>query len=213
MKIIGAGYSRTGTRSLQHALEALGFSCIHFDTERLTDVIDSGDEHPDFHRYDDVDAVVDLPAAYFYRELMDAYPDALVILTVRDLDDWWRSVKSHLNFYGVTDEKRIIHRLGERFGIRRLREPRYDSFRRKVRNLAYGSATPHEFQYKKKYQDHNDLVMATVPPERLLVMNISAGDGWDKLCPFVGRPIPNSPFPHDHKSKDELATLNVKKSA
>lgn len=198
LKFIGAGLSRTGTLSLSNALEILGFKSIHFDTKRLNDILDGSVQQPSFRRYDDVDAVVDLPAAYFYQELMEAYPGSKVILTIREIEAWWRSVDSHLNKYGVTEEKRIKHRLGERFGFRPWKELSYDSFRRTLRKQAFGSATPREFLYKKKYRQHNDLVLATVPPERLLVLNIAAGEGWEKLCPFVGVAVPDTPFPHAH---------------
>jgi hypothetical protein len=84
LKVIGAGLSRTGTLSLCRALQTLGLSCLHFDQQRLNDVVEGRALNPNFRRYDDVDAVVDLPAALFYRELLQAYPESKVILTVRN---------------------------------------------------------------------------------------------------------------------------------
>ncbi len=76
MEILGAGLSRTGTKSLTRALDILGFTTIHNDRKRLNPVIFGIDNTPNFRVYDDVDAVTDLPSAYFFRELLHAYPTA-----------------------------------------------------------------------------------------------------------------------------------------
>jgi hypothetical protein len=198
LKIIGAGLGRTGTMSLHHALEILGFRSIHFDETRLNDVVDGSNSRPDFRRYDDVDAVVDLPAAHFYRELMEAYPGCKVILTVRNEDNWWTSIHAHFKQYAVP-EPRLRNYLGARLGVKAWLESDYHRFRRNLRNIAYGSPAPREFLYKKRFREHNEQVVATVPPDRLLVMDIAAGDGWEKLCTFLDVPMRNEEFPHDHR--------------
>ena len=96
MKILGVGLGRTGTKSLTQALRTLGFTTLHNDRTRLNEVIDGRDPAPDFRIYDDVDAVTDLPSAYFFRELLEAYPDARAILTERDTDSWARSYAQHI---------------------------------------------------------------------------------------------------------------------
>ena len=73
------------------------------------------------------------------------------------------------------------------------------AWRRRVRTYAYGSSVASEFLYKKKYVEHNALVKATIPQQDLLVMDICAGEGWDKLCSFLGAPIPSTPFPNTNK--------------
>lgn len=174
---------------------ALGLRSIHFDAVRLNDVL-AGAERPDFRRYDDVDAVVDLPAALFYRELMAAYPGAHVILTVRDIDSWWRSIAFHFNTANpIPEHPRLLHRLSAKFGLP-WRESAHDVFRRNLRNHAYGTPVAREFLYKRRFAQHNRAVVAETPRERLLVMDIPAGDGWDKLCPFLGVQPPDMPFPH-----------------
>src|SRR5262245_49667382 len=95
MRILGVGLSKTGTTSLHRALCRLGFKSLHFDDQRLNDVIVGTNDTPDFRRYDDLDAVLDIPAACFFEELMHAYPDCKCILTVRDENQWWRSIESH----------------------------------------------------------------------------------------------------------------------
>jgi hypothetical protein len=163
-------------------LAILGYETLHCDQERLNDVIYGADNDPNFRLYDDVDAVTDLPAAYFYRELVEAYPDLLVILTVRPEDAWWRSIEHHFNrAHPVTDPVR-------------------DEFRWRLRNLAYGSPVAHEFLFRKRFREHNATVIATVDPERLLVMDITTGDGWEKLCRFLRARIPGIEFPHENKT-------------
>ncbi|MFZ2031281.1 MAG: sulfotransferase family protein [Vitreimonas sp.] len=199
LRIIGAGLSRTGTHSLSAALELLGLRSIHFDTQRLNDVIEGSNQNPDFRRYDDVDAVCDLPAAIFYQELLAAYPESKVVLTVRDANDWYPSIRDHFRRHPVTNEMRLKFRLARKFGVDRgdFREADIDRFRRHLRHYVYGSTVPRELLFKKRYNNHNALVMTTTPKERLLVMDITAGDGWEKLCPFIGMDIPDKPFPHE----------------
>jgi hypothetical protein len=208
MKILGAGLSRTGTLSLHSALQVLGFSSLHFDTMRLNNVIDGSDTQPNFRRYDDVDAVIDLPVAYFYEELMLAYPDSKCILTVRDPDKWWRSISRHFNEHhpvilpGLSGIKQHVKAgIRDWLHISGRHEARdLNLFRIHMRNLVYGSVVAHEYLYKKKYREHQQRVMHTVPAERLLVMDIASGDGWEQLCPFLGVPIPSVPFPHENRS-------------
>jgi hypothetical protein len=207
MKILGVGLSRTGTLSLHSAAKILGFISLHFDTIRLNNVIDGSDTRPNFRRYDDVDAVMDLPAAYFFDELIVAYPECKCILTVRDLDQWWRSISRHFNEHnpvpppGLGLKRRMKRALRHCFDL-----PTHDAghdynlFRIQLRNLVYGSVVAHEYIYKKKYQEHKHRVMSVVPSDRLLVMDIASGDAWQKLCPSLGVPIPLVPFPHEHRT-------------
>jgi hypothetical protein len=198
LRVIGAGLSRTGTHSLHLALEMLGLKSIHFDTSRLNDVLFGANAHPDFHRYDDVDAVCDLPSAFFYRELADAYPNAKLILTARDVNDWYPSIREHFRSHPIANEMRLKYRLTKKLGIESwtFREPEIDTFRRHLRRNVYGNTVPREFLYKKRFVEHNERVKAAIPPNRLLVIDITAGEGWEKLCPFLGLPISTAPFPH-----------------
>lgn len=184
MKILGVGLSKTGTTSLHRALEILGCKSLHYDRLRLNDVLDGSNPNPDFHRYDDVDAVTDIPTASFYDELLEAYPDCKCILTVRDEDDWWRSIEHHSN----------VHR--------KLNDPEMDPFRTQLRSYIYGSIIAKEFLYRKRYREHNERVIRRIPPNQLLIMDVVAGDGWDVLCPYLGYDIPQLPFPHMNKTME-----------
>jgi Sulfotransferase domain len=183
MRILGVGLSKTGTTSLHRALGMLGFKSLHFDDERLNDVIDGTNRTPDFRRYDDVDAVLDIPAACFFEELMYAYPECRCILTVRDEDQWWRSIESH-------------------FGRSPVANRSVNPFKWDLRHYVYGSTLPREFLFRKKYREHNARVASRIPAERLLTIDITKCDGWKELCPFLGVPIPAFAFPHQNR-RDE----------
>jgi hypothetical protein len=189
MKILGVGLSKTGTSSLHEALLSLGYTAIHHDRERLNDILDGSNNRPDFRRYDDVDAVTDIPSTYFYRELLAAYPECRAILTLREVDSWWKSVETHFN---------VTYPTGGREDDP-LRE--VYAFLERLRNCVYGSARATEFLFKKRYVEHNERVRADIPADRLLVMDITAGDGWEVLCPFLGVEIPDRPFPHENKTR------------
>jgi hypothetical protein len=201
MKVLGVGYGKTGTTSLGEALAILGYKTIHYDRERLNDILNGSNPTPDFRRYDDVDAVTDCPSAYFYRELLAAYPDCKAILTVRNEDDWWRSMKRHLTRAHPIRRPTLWDCLTEKLGMRTVREDSYDGFQAQVVASTLGPLAPHEFLYRKRFREHNQRVIAEVPSYRLLVVDITAGEGWEKLCPFLGVPIPDRPFPHANPSR------------
>lgn len=186
MRILGVGLSKTGTTSLHRAFGMLGLRSLHFDDKRLNDVIDGSNAHPDFRRYDDVDAVLDIPAACFFEELTAAYPQCKCILTVRDELGWWKSMATH------TDRRPVA-------------SPEDNRFKWHLRNFVYGSSAPIEFLYRKRYRQHNDRVIQTVPADRLLIMDITAGDGWEKLCPFLDMDPPSLDFPHQNRADGDTA--------
>ena len=204
MKIICAGLSKTGTSSLGTALEQLGFTCLHYDEHRLNDVLEGRAHNPDFRRYDDLDAVLDVPSAFFFRELLVAYPSAKVILTVREIEEWWVSIREHFNRLPIlwpTWKDYVRERMQGTDNIKEWVEN--SRFRTNVRSLVYGSPDAREFMYKKRYREHNAAVLHEVQPDRLLVMDIIAGDGWSTLCPFLGLAQPDAAFPHQNRGKDQ----------
>jgi glutaredoxin-related protein len=178
MKILGAGLSRTGTLSLHKALQILGFNSVHWEPSRLNDVIKGVGS--DFKRYDDVDAVSDIPAAFFFREIFGAYPNCKVILTIRDMDSWFESVKYHY-------QKAVPANLVD--------QPQMLEEAKMLQKMVYGSEEAIEDLYKQRFKEHNQAVIDYLSPERLLVMNIIDGDGWSKLCPFLNLAEPKDTFP------------------
>ena len=201
LKILGVGLGRTGTMSLTAALRQLGLKALHYDRVRLNDILDGTNPKPDFRRYDDYDAVTDIPSAHFYRELLAAYPSCKAILTVRDVESWWKSISRHVNVHFPYRPPQMFgyDNRGRALGATPLTDPGADNhFKMLLLNCVYGSTVALEYPYKKKYLEHNERVQREVPADRLLVMDVTAGDGWDKLCAFLGLPVPDAPFPHRH---------------
>lgn len=172
MKILGVGLSKTGTSSLHEALQALGYTAIHHDRERLNHTLDGSDNRPDFRVYDDVDAVTDIPSAYFYRELLAAYPMCRAVLTVRDVEAWWKSVEAHFNVTYTVEGR-------EHNPLREVYE-----WLARGRNLVYGSARATEFLFKKRFTDTTSVCGPRCPPgPSLMRMRPGATDGTkDSTC-------------------------------
>jgi len=174
LQIVGAGMPRTGTATLCEALRILGYNAIHHEPERMT-LWPKICTVP-FHVFDDVDAVTDAPAAMYWRELRRVY-GCKVILTVRDEEKWWESIKWHS--YEILTGGDIEH-------IR---------YTEAMHGLLFGVPQPHEYWYRRRYREHNGLVIGGVPADELLIMDIEGGDRWEKLCPFLGCRVPKAEFP------------------
>ena len=195
LEIIGAGFGRTGTTSLRVALEHLGFvKCHHMMSlqeqrglaKAWHDVALKGARNWD-EIFEGFRATVDWPSTAYYKELMAHYPDAKVLLTVRDPDAWYQSaaetifaVDRHIPGWlrwlpqvaTVTEMVRAVIWLGELQG--RFEDPP---------------------AAKEIFRRHLEEVKATVAPERLLVFHVA--EGWEPLCEFLGVPVPQDrPFPH-----------------
>lgn len=195
LRVIGAGMGRTGTSSLKHALEQLGFAPCH----HMEEVIKHPEEVPTWQaaaRGEKVDwvsfmsgwgAAVDFPSALYYRALMEAFPDAKVILSVRDPDAWYESMRQTIVPSMTRFPLRIVTPLlpyvsgpGRVMGGTRLRRDLLDRFDDRE-------------HAKKVFVEWNEEVKRTVPKERLLVFEPK--DGWKPLCDFLGVPAPDAPFP------------------
>ena len=201
MKIIGAGLSKTGTTSLAAGLRILGFNVFHF-AEHLSihrkqwlDLYFNGVE-PDFAAmYEEVDAVTDLPPALWLKEILKSFPDAKVILTVRDSEDVWaESLVNHMSLVSslLPSWYRVFPSANEEM-----------NFLTALRCAAYGSEDLSMSPlYKKKYREHNDRVQAVVPADQLLVFNVK--QGWQPLCEFLGCEVPSREFPRRNVAGTEV---------
>jgi hypothetical protein len=183
LSVIGAGFGRTGTYSLNAALEILGFGPCH----HMADV-NSSDRQKAMWRaagrgepvdweeiYDGFQSAVDWPTAHFWRELADYYPEAKIILTVRDPDAWLKSVSETIALTMGPDAN------PESFGVA------------VIRNKVFGNRIGDAEHVKAVFNAHNAEVIATIPKSRLLVYEVK--QGWPPLCAFLGVPIPDEPFP------------------
>lgn len=192
LKLIGAGLGRTGTASLKVALERLlGGRCHHMvelfehpeQIEMWQAVVDG--QPPDWDALlDGYEAAVDYPAAAFWRELADAYPDAPVVLSVRATSqEWWESARDTIfaRNPGAPPPPRSVPArqaaLGESLLVARF-TPDY-----RDREAAIAA-----------YEAHNAAVRREIPPARLIEWH--PADGWKPLCAALGVPVPLDVFPH-----------------
>jgi len=194
LSVIGAGYGRTGTLSLKRALEMLGYvKCHHMievinkpgEPDKWLDAIDNPNVDWD-DLFEGFQACVDWPACHFYKALADYYPDAKVILTVRDPLDWFQSMSA--TTLGVI-RPRLADRGSRNLGTELVVK---GAFEGNIDDAEHGVAI---------FERHTREVIASIAPERLLVYDVR--EGWGPLCAFLGKPVPAEPFPRVN-SRDEF---------
>jgi hypothetical protein len=202
LKVIGAGLPRTATWSQKLALEQLGFGPCYHMSEAL--------EHPEHWPQWEAAAAgqpvdwralfagwgstTDAPGCHFYRELMAAYPEAKVLLSVRDEERWFASTQNTIlsgavaGFHAARGSLAMVEAVG--WGT----NPRL-----------------HDKDWLlERYRRHNREVQEVVPADRLLVYN--PADGWAPLCAFLGVPVPAEPFPQVN-STDDFKTMIAARQA
>jgi hypothetical protein len=202
LKIIGAGFGRTGTASLYAAFNQLGFPCYHmFEVLRnkrnkshlgfWLEVADGapGASHNWERVFANYSAAVDNPACCVWRELLAAYPEAKVVLTLhpKGAQTWYESTMETIYFTETGWQFQILKALtpfGRRFG--RMSQ-------RLIWQRSHGGTMSDRDRAIAHYQQHVEAVKAAVPPERLLVFSVD--QGWAPLCAFLGIPVPATPFP------------------
>ena len=188
LKILGAGLPRTGTATLCEALRILGYDARHHEPERLPlfPVGQYGDVGPMLcGAFDGIDAITDCPAALYWRDIYAMFR-CKVILTVRDTDCWWESIKRHANLIRISDD------------VEHLR------YTEALHSILFGVPAPCEFWYKRKFAEHANMVKASIPRRQLLVMDIVDGDKWGKLCPFLGVDEPDTEWPWENRRTDAV---------
>ena len=210
MRIIGAGFGRTGTTSLKSALEGLGFGSCYEMTEAFRHP-----EHVAFweaaRRGERVDwegffsgygVAVDWPACAFYAELMEAFPHAKVILTVRDPERWYESTRSTI--YGIRKLSTGPAPVRLAFALGGLFVPGVTGIARLANEIVWEDTFEDRFDDRRHaietFRRHNDEVRRRVPPERLLVYDVR--EGWAPLCDFLGVEAPDEPFPHLNDTRE-----------
>lgn len=185
-KIFGIGYPKTATSSLSQALAILGYRSAHDPYDILPRFFpcELQDIEHDPHVFDDNDAFCGL-ACLVYRELDQAYPGSKFILTVRDEKKWLKSVSAHLK-NNATAERRAMDA-----GM-----PLRPFARAKLYNGDLWFNEEHIGDYLNTYREYNRGVEEYFRDrDDLLIMDIEHGDGWEKLCTFLGCPVPDKPLP------------------
>ncbi len=206
LSVIGAGFGRTGTLSLRDALDRLGLGpCYH-----MYEVVHHPEHVGFWQRAVDGEAVeweellgsyrsaVDWPVCSFWAELAARYPEAKVILTVRDPGCWFESAWSTI-FPRIS---RPVEEGDDEIGRRRARMQRQLIVEQ---TFAGDIESPEHAQ--RVFLRHNEDVQQRLPPERLLVYQVR--DGWAPLCGFLGLPVPDEPFPHVNATEEFQARFRA----
>tara|TARA_A100001037_G_C15137723_1_gene631999 strand:+ start:725 stop:1375 length:651 start_codon:yes stop_codon:yes gene_type:complete len=188
ISVIGAGWGRTGTLTMKYALETLGYLKCH----HMAEVINNpGEDQRWLAAYEgeatnwndflaDYQATVDWPSCHFYKELADYYPEAKVILTVRDPETWYESARETIF--------RVIKQ-----GIKNRKvETKSNLGYQLVIKAALNGDTSKENAIRK-FKAHIETVKQNIDPARLLMFEVK--NGWEPLCSFLEKRIPDEPFP------------------
>jgi hypothetical protein len=202
IELIGAGLPRTGTLTQKEALEILGLTpCYHWvdiladldEQVPLWDGAIGGSVEPG-SILDGYRSTVDWPGGYFWRQLMDAYPDAKVLLSVRDPERWEPSFRETIvdMCYGES----LIRLLSS---ARAQIDPKWRRYLEFVHRMFWSEegTFPDGHSPEKLIEGfvaHNEEVKRVVPADRLLVWEVT--EGWEPLCDFLGIPVPAQPLPH-----------------
>ena len=196
LKVVGAGLGRTGTASLKVALEELGVGrCYHMgevlqDPAHQDHWLNAANGNPDWDSWlADYSAAVDYPACTFWRELAEYYPDAKVLLSVRDATSWFESVNATIMSPKFNDFV-----TGSPFG-NMLKTVIWDTVDNRMGDR--------EFMVSY-FNRRNDEIRETIPDNRLLVYEVK--QGWEPLCEFLDLPVPDKPFPRVN-TRDETKKI------
>ena len=205
--LIGAGFGRTGTLSLKAALERLGFAPCHHMMEVFTHPGSEKAWHEAAlarQRGEAWDwaalvagyrAIVDWPGCYFWREFAAAFPEAPVLLSVRDPEKWYES--AHETIYRAicaaraSEDPAVVERMkmADEIVFQATFQGRFED-----RAFAIGV-----------FEEHIAEVKRVIPARRLLVYEVGAG--WEPLCSFLDRPVPQDAFPHVNARNEFQAML------
>jgi hypothetical protein len=196
LQIIGAGYGRTGTMSLKLAIEQLGFGpCFHMseaiaNQACIPDWLEATRGRAHWEKiFGSYRATVDHPGCAFYRELADAYPDAKVVLTVRDANEWFDSTQATV--FSPLMRGRIP-------------ESPFREFMEKTVWGLFGTGIDDRAFMVEAFARHSEEVRRAIPKDRLLVFEVTSG--WKPLCDFLGVAVPAAPFPRVN-SREEMAAM------
>lgn len=208
-KIFCTGLSRTGTTSLNDGLEALGLRAIHFPLALFGRSEDFNAQpfrpllkhglwgswqlrrelkalrlHSPLDLFDQYDAFSDLPVPLFYKNLDRYFPGSKFIHTTRDLNDWLASMQ-WLFDQGLEERNWTRGEIGNELHFAQYHCYQYDEEK----------LTQAFHRHEQDVQDY-----FSGREEQLLVLNISKGElDYQKIAPFLGKEVPDTPFPTSNK--------------
>lgn len=180
MKVFGIGMQRTGTTSLARALNMLGVRTLQFPTPLFRDL-----DHPVGREFD---GFTDNPIPLLYEELDAKFPRSRFVYTIRDEGEWLESAR-----WLFSDGAKKFD----------WQHERHRDVIRDMHLRLYGTTTFDEARFLAAYREHDRGVREYFAnrPNALLTLDVTRGDGFEKLCPFLGKPIPDEPFPEQNKSE------------
>jgi len=186
-KIFGIGLSRTGTRSLARALAILGYKSAHYDIGLKALNISPTAITPNYDKIAAWDALTDIPITATYPQLDRYFSGSRFILTVRDMDSWLKSCKRHHAASRAHYTKQHSIELDNILTLRKA---------------VYGNTRFTRARFAAVYDQHQADALRYFQNRGadLLIFNIQDGAGWDPLCSFLGKPVPEQPFPHENRS-------------
>lgn len=214
LKVIGAGFGRTGTMSTYKALIELGFPCYHMAEVILNK---ENKHHIDFWKkvsddpegtqqnWDEVfakyTAAVDNPACCVWKELMVAYPEGKVLLTLhpKGAEAWYNSTIDTIYFTETLWQFKVLKAVipfMRKFG---------DMSTNLIWKRNHGGTMSNKEKAIAFYNQHIEKVKAAVPPEKLLIFSVD--QGWEPLCNFLGVPVPATPFPNVNDRAEVKKTI------
>ena len=208
MKVFGAGFGRTGTMSLKIALEKLGTGPCYHMREVIThpshiklwyDI--SRGEHPNWNRlFSGFNSAVDFPVCLFYEQLINKFPDAKFILTLRDFDTWYISTANTI--YKVPSIlpdwfKMVVYPIRMFIAMQV--------------NLIWVGLFKNKFSDRESaklvYYEHIRSVKKIIPTDKLLIYNVK--EGWGPLCEFLDVEVPGIPFPKVNDTAEMLRKFAI----
>lgn len=199
LKVIGAGLGRTGTASLKVALEQLGFNKCYHMGEVLSGMktvplwVEAGKGNPDWDTiFEGYSAAVDYPSCSFWREQLEYYPDAKVILSIRDAEGWFESVNSTIMSPDVNEWLK--------------NSPFKEFFERCVWKDYEKYILDRDFMVNY-FNERTEAIKAEIPADKLLVFNVR--EGWAPLCAFLKVDIPEMEFPRVNSREETRKILDA----
>ncbi len=210
LQVVGAGFGRTGTLSLKNALEKIGFGpCYH-----MMEVFPRPEHVAMWHRlafenqidwdvlFRDFRSTVDWPAARWWREIADHFPDAKVLLSVRDPEAWYKSMSDTIYppmKHAAPESAPELVRMQNAMVRKAILAETFDN---RFEDKAHAIEV-----FKRHIQEVRDMI----DPARLLVFDVR--EGWGPLCRFLGVPVPNEPFPRLNDTASTQALINRMREA
>lgn len=209
MRVIGAGFGRTGTLSMKAALERLGFGPCHHMMEVVAQPgqirrwieLAQGRTADWDQVLGGYDSCVDWPSSAYWQELAEYYPEAKVVLTVREPERWLASMKATILKQQASNRGipgQIVGGLSNLLGTDLAAFSKMTALT--IGQRVFNGHMGDDEYLLKVFTEHIETVKATIPAERLLVFEVK--QGWEPLCEFLEVPVPEEDFPRVNDAED-----------